>query len=63
MAQMTKALAEAILNGDGATRNEIEQLCHFFLSATEELNKYRQVKKSITPDQILFNTVQGIYDR
>ena len=36
MAQMTKALAEAILNGDGATRNEIEQLCHFFLSANSK---------------------------
>lgn len=33
MAQITKALAESILNdGDGVTRNEVEQLCYFFLN-------------------------------
>lgn len=32
MAQMTRSLAEAILKGDGITRNEIEQLCRHFLA-------------------------------
>src|SRR5574343_1890164 len=32
MAQMTVELAEAILKGDGITRHEVEQLCHFFLA-------------------------------
>lgn len=31
MAQMTKALAQDILNGAGITRNEIEQLCRIYL--------------------------------
>lgn len=37
MAQMTEALAHAILAGDGITRNEVEQLCHFFLRHSADL--------------------------
>lgn len=36
MAQMTKELAAAILDGDGITRSEIEQLCRYFLSTNSE---------------------------
>ena len=37
MAQMTEALANAIIAGDGLTRSEIEQLCHFFLRHSADL--------------------------
>ena len=32
MAQMTKSLAEAVLTGAGISRNELEQLCNFFIN-------------------------------
>lgn len=36
MAQMTKELAQAIVDGDGYSRNEVEQLAHFFLKNARE---------------------------
>lgn len=35
MAQMTPELALSILKGDGVTKNEIDQLCFFFLDKFE----------------------------
>ena len=36
MAQMTDSLARAILRGDGYTRHEVEQLCHRWLSQSQQ---------------------------
>jgi len=36
MAQITRSLAESILRGDGITRGEVEQLCHFYLQHSEQ---------------------------
>lgn len=36
MAQMTNSLAQAILNGDGFTRHEVEQLARHWLQTAED---------------------------